>query len=613
MSDDFDPGIDGLTSFRRIGSGGFSTVYVAWEEAFSRWVAVKVLDALDEAAGRRFARERSLMGRSSGHPNVITPIRFGFTAGGKPYLVMQYMEGGSLQDGVERGERMPWRDAVVLIRPIAEALGDSHDADILHKDVKPANILLARNGSPSLTDFGIASARDTTVTQMSFTFAHSPPETFSDGADARDERSDLYSLASTLYTIIAGQSPFARADNDSHLALINRIATQPVPALGVDPLLDRFLAWAMAKDPARRPQTAAQFVEGLDRVLAGAEPGPAESPRTVLRSAAHPVPDTVASQRSIGTGDAGWGEGRDAGLPDAHGRGSGGQGDGPLPGRRPRRRRWVDTLGWAVALVAVVAAATAAWFAFGPDRTTTDTGDDVVAPIDETTDPSPTDPASPGTSPSSTGSGDEPTDDTTPPEVQQAKLLLQPGTDVATIVQGTVVLPTTAISDRGFTVENCESQLIGLQGAFGGEDLTRLRDEIAQYPSGAPGTYDDPAGADRGFRERLDAYADQFETGYRSCIADGTFVPVGPYVLGGWASIRSFLCVTGVLEMVPLPDGTNQTCPVADELALCTQLVGPPLTDFFSAFPDLAPDPAAVCQGAATDDQGLLAELSSAA
>ncbi|MCP4225085.1 MAG: protein kinase, partial [Actinomycetia bacterium] len=110
MADDNDPGIDGLTRFRRIGSGGFSTVYVAWEAVFSRWVAVKVLQDLDEAAHRRFDRERSLMGRSSGHPNVITPIRSGLTSKGRPYLVMQYMEGGSLEDIIKRGEVLPWRE-----------------------------------------------------------------------------------------------------------------------------------------------------------------------------------------------------------------------------------------------------------------------------------------------------------------------------------------------------------------------------------------------------------------------------------------------------------------------------------------------------------------------
>lgn len=608
MTDEFDPGIEGLTDFRRIGSGGFSTVYVAWEEAFSRRVAVKILDQLDEATGRRFARERTLMGQSSGHPNVITPIRFGLTTSDKPFLVMQFMEGGSLQDTVDRGELVPWRQAVALIRPIAEALGDSHDAGILHKDVKPANILLARNGTPSLTDFGIASARDATVTQMSFTFAHAPPETFSDDTDVRDERSDLYSLASTLHTIVAGRPPFIRGRDDSQLALLNRIAHHPVPPTGEDPLLDEFLSWAMAKDPAQRPQTAAEFVDGLDRVVAGDDLTSLRSLDTVIRSPLEherspaetvrpdepPGPDLTASEGAdgnrAGTEDDGWPESR--------------------VGRAASRRRWIDVAGWAVALLAVIGAGAAGWFAFGPD-----------GPTDEASNGSPTspgsageqeavDPASPTSDPPSSSEAADGDGSIPPPEVQQARLLLQPGTDVATVIQTDVVLPSTSVSDGGFTPDNCESQLVGLQAAFGGAELTGLRDEIAQYPSGAPEGYTDPAGGDRGFRERLDAFIDQVDAGYRRCVDRVTITPVGPYVLAGWTSIRSFLCITGVVPAVPLPDGTDAQCPASDELDLCTRLLTPLLDEFFAAFPDVRPDPGASCQAAAANDEALLAELS---
>ncbi|MEL7156902.1 MAG: serine/threonine-protein kinase [Actinomycetota bacterium] len=612
MADDFDPGIEGLTRFRRIGSGGFATVYVAWEDAFSRWVAVKVLDELDEAAGRRFARERALMGQSSGHPNVITPMRFGFTNAGQPYLVMQFMEGGSLQDAIDRGNLFPWRDAVDLIRPIAEALGDSHDAGILHKDVKPANILLARNGNPGLTDFGIAGVRDSTVTQMAFTFAHSPPETFADGSDVRDERSDLYSLGSTLYTIITGHPPFDRAGDESQLALLNRIANHPVPPTGENPMLDQFLAWALAKDPAQRPQDAQQFIDGLDRVLAGDEASPDAGRFAGTLSATGPAGTSEPTRVAVRSG---------AGAETAHAAQGGGAGgavtrDGWADaGANPAgaRRRRSDLVGWAVALVALLGVGAAAWFAFGPDPTDDGAVDASTSVLDETAGPTST-PASPTSDPPDSGVGEAADGDgaVQPPEVQRTILLLQSGTAVQTAVMGEVVLPSTSVSEGGFTVENCESQLIGLQGAFGGGELPRLRDEIAEYPSGSPAGYTDPAGSNRGFRERLDAYVDQFEQGYRACIDGGSFTPVGAYVLGGWASIGSFLCVTEVVTTLNLPDGTGEACPVPDELGTCTRLLAPLLDDFFNAFPDLKPDAGAVCQAAATNDEALLAELAAA-
>ncbi|MEM9566546.1 MAG: serine/threonine-protein kinase, partial [Actinomycetota bacterium] len=269
MAADYDPGIDGLSQFRVIGRGGFSTVYAAWEAEFSRHVAVKVLHHLDEAAGHRFDRERSLMGRTSGHPNVITPIRSGRTADGAPYLVMQYLEGGSLQDLVKRGEIVPWPEAVALLRPIAEALGHSHAAGILHKDVKPANILLAANGTASLSDFGIAGVLGSTATETAFTFAHTPPEAFVGAGDRRDERSDLYSLASTLYTIVVGRSPFAATTEEEEAlpSWMYRVANVPVEPTGLDADLDDFLVRSLAKPPDDRPQSATEFLAGLDRLL----------------------------------------------------------------------------------------------------------------------------------------------------------------------------------------------------------------------------------------------------------------------------------------------------------------------------------------------------------
>ena len=637
MSHDIDPGIDGLTSFRRIGSGGFSTVYVAWEAEFSRWVAVKILHDLEEGAARRFERERSLMGQSSGHPNVITPIRSGLTVDGKPFLVMQYMEGGSLQDTIDRGELVPWRDAIFAIRPIADALGDSHQRGILHKDVKPANILLARNGTPSLTDFGIASIRGSTVTQRAFTFAHTAPETFADGNDSRDERSDLYSLASTLFTVIAGRSPFDQEGSDSQLAWITRIATHPVPTLGVSAALDRFLASALAKDPAHRPQNAPSSSRGSTgcwprgprrlrfppspRLPTPRRPGGPRTPTRKHSTTGRPWPAPPPGPTPIPSPTAGStpvpGRGLSSGLTAtatatatptlAPPRPSPVCGERHQPRLPPEPRRWASALSWMVAVAALVAAGAAVWFAFlrqPPGPALDSVASSNAASPDDTADP-----AAPSTAQSTPTEADaNGTATPLPPEVQQARLLLgDPDSDVATLVtQG--VLPDAGLNQSGFTPTNCEAQLVALQTAFGGPELIQLRDEIAQWPSGAPAGHVDPAGEGRGFRERLDAYVDQTEAGYRACVTEGNIVPVGTHVLSGWASIHAFLCATGTAGQVTLADGTAQPCPPeGDESALCVQILAPLLDDFFTAFPDSRPDPGSTCHAAITNAPSLQA------
>ena len=281
MADGLDIGIDGLGRFSVIGSGGFSTVYSAWDDGFEREVAVKVLHSLDEAGLRRFERERSIMGRLSAHPNVITPFQWGYTASGSPYLVMEYVSGGSLEALITRNGPLAWMQAIDIVLPICAALRHAHQHKVLHRDVKPDNILLAPE-APKLTDFGIAAIREATATQLAFTLAHSPPETFAGGVDRRDERSDLYSLASTLYTLIAGAPPYGVEQQDSQAAYMVRIADLPLPDLTdelVPPALDEFLQRAMAKDSAVRPQTAAAFASALQQIQALDASSPARPTR----------------------------------------------------------------------------------------------------------------------------------------------------------------------------------------------------------------------------------------------------------------------------------------------------------------------------------------------
>ena len=218
---ELDLGIQGLSEYKEIGSGGFATVYSAFEADAGRTVAVKVLSSVDERGRRRFDRERRTMGQTTAHDNIVTMFRSGYTdPGNRPYLVMEHMSGGSLQDRLEAMGPLSTREAVELIMPVARGLGFAHTTGILHKDIKPGNILISATGAPKLSDFGIAAVRDATGTsQVAFSLAYTAPETFDstrsvDGEviDPRDERSDLYSLAVTLYALIGGAPPLYRIE-----------------------------------------------------------------------------------------------------------------------------------------------------------------------------------------------------------------------------------------------------------------------------------------------------------------------------------------------------------------------------------------------------------------
>ncbi len=266
-----DLGIDGLADAEEIGAGGFAKVYSATDASFGRTVAVKVLHQLDDGGRRRFERERLTMGRMTGHPNVVVPHSAGYTTAGNPYLLMEYLEGGSLHDQLLSAQTVPWAQAVDWILPIANALEHGHSQGILHRDIKPANILLGVAGTPKLADFGISAIREATSTTqgIAFSLAHAPPETFAGGRDQRDERSDLYSLASTLFELIAGAPPFQDPDaNDSQLAYVVRIADHPVPDLADGPpRLNQFLQRALAQSPDARPASAARFTDELQPAL----------------------------------------------------------------------------------------------------------------------------------------------------------------------------------------------------------------------------------------------------------------------------------------------------------------------------------------------------------
>ena len=261
--------IDGLSDFRPIGTGGFATVYSALEANAGRRVAVKVLAAVDDSGRRRFDRECLTMGTAGEHPHVVTLLRAGYLRRtGQPYLVMEHMAGGSLAHRLATDGAVPWPEAVEAALAIASALGFTHGQGILHKDVKPGNILVSGAGTVKLTDFGIAAIREASGTsQLAYSIHYTAPEIFGGTSDPdaeliidpRDERSDLYSLAASLYTLGVGRPPFQAP---THVALMRQILLEPVPPTGIA-ALDGFFTRALAKEPTERPFTAGDLVAEL--------------------------------------------------------------------------------------------------------------------------------------------------------------------------------------------------------------------------------------------------------------------------------------------------------------------------------------------------------------
>ncbi len=275
-----DLGIEGITDAVRIGAGGYGTVYRARQEAFDRTVAVKVLraPAFDEDVRRRFDRECRALGSLSGHPHIVAVHASGVAASGLCYLVMEYLSGGTLAQRLAVGGPLPAGEVAGIGVKLAGALAAAHTAGVLHRDLKPENVLVSAYGEPQLVDFGVAHVEGVSATQsgsITGTLAHAAPEVLS--GEGGQEAADVYSLASTLYALLAGQAPFVRAGEVAFFPLMARVLTEPPPDLrprGVPAPLWQILEQALVKDPARRTATAGALAEALRTDLRTSETGP---------------------------------------------------------------------------------------------------------------------------------------------------------------------------------------------------------------------------------------------------------------------------------------------------------------------------------------------------
>src|SRR3954449_4877301 len=252
-----------------LGSGGMATVLLCEDERLGRRVAVKRLHAHSpDDVARRFTREAKV-GASLNHPNLVSV--FDTTTDDEGVLiVMEYVEGETLRDAIERGPLPPQR-AVEVLRGVAGALDHAHGEGIVHRDVKPANVLLGSDGRVKLADLGIATAVEGTRITMSGTVlgtaAYMAPEQLE--GHKPGPATDIYSLAVVAFETLSGRRAY---DGRNPIEIAHRKASDPPPALAevwpaAPPAASDLLARAMGPDPAARPRSAIALVEELETAL----------------------------------------------------------------------------------------------------------------------------------------------------------------------------------------------------------------------------------------------------------------------------------------------------------------------------------------------------------
>lgn len=314
-----------------LGRGAMGAVYKALDPQIDRTVAIKVILTANlspkelENYKQRFYREARAAGKMS-HGSIVTIYDITEDAGGQPYLVMEFVEGRTLDQVMAEcaasGQPLPLQRALGIGKQVAEALDYAHRRGVVHRDVKPANILLTEDGVAKIADFGIAKMEGVQLTQtghMLGTPAFMSPEQFSGGAI--DARADLFSLGAILYWMLTGQKPF-HAETLSMVTYKVVFADPPAPTQANPALpanVDPVLARALAKKPEARYAACKELAEDLDALLAGKpvratplspfeqtalappapEVAPADAPQPVERTVAQPVERTVAQPGEI--------------------------------------------------------------------------------------------------------------------------------------------------------------------------------------------------------------------------------------------------------------------------------------------------------------------------
>jgi hypothetical protein len=287
-----------------LGIGGMSSVYRARDRLLERRVALKVLHAQhshDPQYVARFRREAQAIARLS-HPNIVTVIDRG-EFDGCQYIVLEHVDGANLKQVVERDGRLPVAQALALAHQVARGLAFAHEQGIVHRDVKPQNVLVDEDGRARVTDFGIARSleRDDGLTATGTLLGTSDyiaPEQAS--GEAVDARSDQYSLGALLYELLAGEPPYP---GESFMTVAMRHLNDPVPSVrnvrpDVSPRLDTVIGRAMAKRPGERFPSTEAMIGALEACMAEEAAREAPDGRTEAIPVATPAYPPISGRRS---------------------------------------------------------------------------------------------------------------------------------------------------------------------------------------------------------------------------------------------------------------------------------------------------------------------------
>lgn len=334
------------------GSGGMAEVYKAYHPGLDCHVAVKVLHSFlshEKDFLTRFEREARRVATFR-HPNIVRVYDYEANAEDRCYyMVMEFIDGPSLKDRLQRmaqeGPVIPLDEAIRIVMAVANALDYAHGHGMVHRDVKPANIMFTQEGQIVLTDFGIARMVDTTPLTASGAMVGTPaymaPE--QGMGKIRDERADIYSLGVVLYQLATGALPF---DADTPMAIVLKHIHAPlIPPTTLNPNLppgiEAVIMRALAKDPDNRYQTAKEFIADLEKAMAG-EHIEAISPELAMASSA--LDEITTPRPSVPAGEQEWPTPSPAPLtPTA-------AGGGPGPATARNRPKW----GWIAALAGVL-------------------------------------------------------------------------------------------------------------------------------------------------------------------------------------------------------------------------------------------------------------------
>lgn len=264
------PEIEGFEYRKLIGSGGFSDVFLYEQQRPRRQVAVKVLlkEWSSETQRAAFDAEADLMATLGNHPSIVTMYEAGVANDGRPFLAMEYCSRPNL-GARYRSERFSVAEALRITIQIAGAVETAHRLGILHRDLKPSNILVTQFGHPALTDFGISSTVDEAAAAEGMSIPWSPPESFGD-PPMSGIATDVWALAATCYTLLAGRTPFETPGGSNTSAdLVRRISQDELPPVSrsdVTPSLERVLRIAMSKQASSRYPTVLAFARELQKV-----------------------------------------------------------------------------------------------------------------------------------------------------------------------------------------------------------------------------------------------------------------------------------------------------------------------------------------------------------